>query len=88
VAQAAHRALAAAALAPATIGSLIGVAADVVAARALCPQAAMAPSPEDTLGAAPLVAAAGWLASGRGAALLVAGDPAGSGAAAVLAGAT
>jgi 3-oxoacyl-[acyl-carrier-protein] synthase III len=88
VARAAGRALAAAALEPAAIGSLIGVAADVAAARALCPPAALAPFPADTLGAAPLVAATGWLASGRGAALLVAGDPAGSGVAAVLAGAT
>jgi hypothetical protein len=88
VADAARRALADAELDGGAIARLIAAPIDAEAVRGLdiaapVDDSLLAPG---TLGAAPLVAAARWLASTDGAfALVVAGDPEGAGAAAVLA---
>jgi 3-oxoacyl-[acyl-carrier-protein] synthase II len=83
VADAAALALAECALPAAALSQVLGDAPDVAAVRALGIVAPGRSCAEGALGAAPLVAAVGWLRS-RGLALLVAGDPAGAGAAAIL----
>ncbi|HZS40240.1 MAG TPA: beta-ketoacyl synthase N-terminal-like domain-containing protein [Polyangia bacterium] len=80
-----RRALDDAALAPAAITRVVGAPEDAAATRALGVSAgAETPAPE-ALAAAPLVAAARWLAAPDGNLLIVAGDPAGAGSAVVLA---
>ena len=81
---AAQRALAAADLGPGAIAQVLGSPFDSAAIRPLGIEAPAHDEAPGTLGAAPLLGASRWLCGPAGIALVVAGDPEGNGAAALL----